>query len=53
MIGIAIGLVLFFCRIQLPGILQTTFDYVAGLNTPMAMVASGIRFMAAMRSKTA
>ena len=31
-----------FCRIQLPGILQTTFDYVAGLNTPMAMVASGI-----------
>lgn len=42
MIGIAIGLVLFFCRIQLPGILQTTFDYVAGLNTPMAMVASGI-----------
>ncbi len=42
MIGIAIGLLLFFCRIRLPELLQTTLDHVAGLNTPMAMVASGI-----------
>lgn len=42
MIGIAIGLLLFFFRITLPELLQTTFDYVAGLNTPMAMIASGI-----------
>lgn len=42
MIGIVIGLILFFFQIRLPEILQTTFDYVAGLNTPMAMVASGI-----------
>ncbi len=42
MIGIVIGLLLFFFQLRLPGILQTAFDYVSGLNTPMAMVASGI-----------
>ncbi len=42
MIGIAIGLLLFFFRIPLPELLGKTFDYVAGLNTPMAMIASGI-----------
>lgn len=42
MIGIVIGLLLFFCRIHLPALLETTFGYIAGLNTPMAMVASGI-----------
>lgn len=42
MIGICIGLLLFFFQLHLPEILQTTFDFVAGLNTPMAMVASGI-----------
>lgn len=42
MIGIAIGLLLFFFQVQLPELLATTFDYVAGLNTPMAMIASGI-----------
>lgn len=42
MIGIVIGLLLFFFRITLPDLLQTTFDYIAGLNTPLAMIASGI-----------
>ncbi len=42
MIGIVIGLLLFFFQIKLPDLLATTFDYIAGLNTPMAMVASGI-----------
>ena len=42
MIGIVIGLLLFFFRIPLPDLLGKTFGYVAGLNTPMAMVASGI-----------
>lgn len=42
MIGVIIGLLLFFFQIHLPGILQQTFDYVAGLNTPLAMIASGI-----------
>ena len=42
MIGIAIGLLLFFFRSPLPELLGKTFDYVAGLNTPMAMIASGI-----------
>lgn len=42
MIGIVIGLLLFFFQIRLPEIVQTTFDYISGLNTPMAMIASGI-----------
>ncbi|MCD7958804.1 MAG: AEC family transporter [Ruminococcus sp.] len=42
MIGIVIGLLLFFFQIDLPEVLQSTFDYISGLNTPMAMVASGI-----------
>lgn len=42
MIGIVIGLLLFFFRIHLPSLLDTTFGFIANLNTPMAMVASGI-----------
>ena len=42
MIGIVIGLLLFFFRIPLPDLLEKTFGYVASMNTPMAMVASGI-----------
>lgn len=42
MIGIVIGLLLFFFQISLPEILQTTFDSISGLNTPLAMIASGI-----------
>ena len=42
MIGIVIGLLLFFFRIPLPDLLGKTFGYVASMNTPMAMVASGI-----------
>lgn len=41
-IGIVIGLLLFFLQIDLPDVLQSTLDYVSDLNTPMAMVAAGI-----------
>ena len=41
MIGIVIGLLLFFFRIPLPALLGQTFGYVAGLNTPMAMYQRG------------
>ena len=42
MIGIGIGLILFFARVPIPGILADTMQYVADLNTPLAMIASGI-----------
>ena len=42
MIGIGIGLILFFTRVPIPGILADTMQYVANLNTPLAMIASGI-----------
>lgn len=41
-IGIVIGLLLFFFRIELPDLVESVLSYVSGLNTPMAMVASGI-----------
>ena len=42
MIGIAIGLLLFFFRIHFPELLQTACGYVSGLNTPLGMIVSGI-----------
>ncbi len=41
-IAIAIGLILYFTQIRLPSILIQTMDYIADLNTPLAMIASGI-----------
>lgn len=42
MIGIVIGLLLFFFRVPMPTILGDTFGFISDLNTPLAMVASGI-----------
>jgi hypothetical protein len=41
-IGIAIGLILYFTQIQLPAVLTDTMGYISNLNTPLAMIASGI-----------
>ncbi len=40
-IGVAIGLGLFFLRIRLPHILLQPIQYMAGLNTPVAMILLG------------
>lgn len=42
MIGIVIGLLLFFFRISFPSLLETACGYISALNTPMGMIASGI-----------
>lgn len=41
-IAIVIGLVLYFTQIKLPLVLSDTLNYIASLNTPLAMIASGI-----------
>ncbi len=41
-IAIAIGLVLYFTQLKLPSVLSDTMNYIAALNTPLAMIASGI-----------
>ncbi len=40
-IGVAIGLAFFFLRIRLPHILLQPIQYMAGLNTPVAMLLLG------------
>ena len=42
LVSLVIGLALFFMPIQLPGILSDCIGYVAGLNTPVAMLVLGI-----------
>ncbi len=51
-IGVVIGLALFFARIRLPGVLYTAVDYMAGLNTPLAMLLLGV-FLADVNFSTA
>ena len=41
-IGIGIGLVLYFTRLELPSVLTETMNFIADLNTPLAMIASGV-----------
>lgn len=41
-IAIVIGLILYFTQLRLPSVLTQTMDYIADLNTPLAMIASGI-----------
>ncbi len=41
-IGIVLGLALYFTQIKLPGVLADTMDFIAALNTPLAMMASGV-----------
>lgn len=37
-----IGLFLFLCRITFPEVLSTTFTYISGMNTPLAMLIAGL-----------
>ena len=41
-IGLAIGLVFFFMSIRLPAPLASALSHVANLNTPLAMIISGV-----------
>lgn len=40
-IGVIIGLILFFCRIRLPYVVSSAVSFLAGLNTPLAMLILG------------
>lgn len=40
-IGAVISLLFFFLQIRLTGVFKETLDYVAGLNTPLAMIILG------------
>ena len=41
-LGVVVGLALFFAQIRLPEIIYTAVDYMAGLNTPLAMLLLGV-----------
>lgn len=41
-IAVAAGAVLFLTQIQMPVIVTDVFDLIAGLNTPLAMMVSGV-----------
>ena len=41
-ISIGIGLILYFTQLKLPSVIEDTMGYIASLNTPLAMMASGI-----------
>ena len=41
-IGIAIGLPLFFYSVSLPTVVSETIRHIANLNTPLAMIISGV-----------
>lgn len=40
-VGVAVALILFLCRINLPEILSLPVDYLAALNTPLPMLIIG------------
>lgn len=41
-IAVFVGLLLFFAQIRLPGVLSDTIQFIAPLNTPIAMIIIGI-----------
>lgn len=41
-LGVVIGLALFFAQIRLPELIYTAVDYMACLNTPLAMLLLGV-----------
>ena len=41
-LAIALGLVLFLLQIRLPEVLYQAFSYIAGINTPFAMLVAGV-----------
>ena len=42
MIAIALGLISFFLRLRLPSVPSDALEQIAGLNTPLAMIVSGV-----------
>lgn len=55
-VGIMLGLPLFFFSVHLPQVVHTPIHYIAGLNTPLAMIVigfylAGARLGAAIRMK--
>ncbi|MBE6883091.1 MAG: AEC family transporter [Ruminococcaceae bacterium] len=40
-IGVTVGFILFFAQIKIPGIASDVVKYIASLNTPLAMIATG------------
>lgn len=42
LIGIVLGLLFFFFQIRVPGPLYDAFEFVGDLNTPLAMLVSGV-----------
>ena len=41
-LAVAVGMIVFFARIQLPSIVSSIFSIISGLNTPLAMLVSGV-----------
>lgn len=41
-IGTAAGMLLFFLQFRLPEVLLHSMDYIAGMNTPLAMIIAGL-----------
>lgn len=41
-IGVCLGLVFFFCSIKLPAVVGSAVGFIADLNTPLAMIVTGI-----------
>ena len=41
-IGTVIGALLFFLQIRLPGVLLDSMEYIADMNTPLAMIIAGL-----------
>lgn len=41
-IGTVIGALLFFLQIRLPGVLLDSMEYIANMNTPLAMIIAGL-----------
>lgn len=40
--AIIAGLIMYFAQIKLPDTINTTLEYIASMNTPLAMIVSGI-----------
>ncbi|MDE5582654.1 MAG: AEC family transporter [Ruminococcus sp.] len=46
MIAIALGIVTFFLRVKLPDVLTSPLGFIRDINTPMAMIVSGVTISA-------
>ncbi len=40
-IGALLGITLFFLKLRIPGVLADSMDYIANMNTPLAMMVAG------------